>query len=466
MRTIPLNRLGLVVATVLAACGGGGNGPAILAKPQTIQFATAPGLTLGGTATVTATASSALQVSYGTTTPTVCSVNASTGLVTNKTVGTCIIAAEQSGNDTFAPAVQATQSLVVVHDPAQVITFGAAPGLVLFGSASVSASANSGLAVAYSSLTPAVCTVNASTGSVTNITSGTCTIAANQAGNANYNAAPQVTQSLTVAAWPGPITVASAPTGVSATLGGVANTVQVSFNGPTSSGGSQISGYTVASVPASFTATGTVSPITVSCPVSCTGFGFTVLATNGVGNSAPSVAADVLTNFKVTTRWYEPDTQPNDSIFTGTFTLNSTQQSVTALAGQLTESMTGPPMVSVPLTYQLSMLSDGAGGLKVTTFAMNNTNVFSEGGFAASSPGLYFGFGSTPNPAAGGTGNAFATIYVNLANPTAALTQAQINQLAYGDCYPGGMMGDTCMTGYWGRGTMGGYPVEQTITRP
>ena len=96
---------------------------------------------------------------------------------------------------------------------------------------------------------------------------------------------------------------------------------------------------------------------------------------------------------------------------------------------------------------------------------MNTTNVFSEGGFAANSPGLYYGFGSTPNPSAGGAGNAFATIYVNLDNPTAALTQAQINQLAYGDCYPGGMMGDTCMTGYSGVGTMGGYPVAQSISR-
>jgi hypothetical protein len=63
-------------------------------------------------------------------------------------------------------------------------------------------------------------------------------------------------------------------------------------------------------------------------------------------------------------------------------------------------------------------------------------------------------------------GNAFITIYVNLANPLATLTPAQINRLAYADCAPGGMMGDTCMTGYWGRGTMGGYPVAQTITQP
>ena len=54
-------------------------------------------------------------------------------------------------------------------------------------------------------------------------------------------------------------------------------------------------------------------------------------------------------------------------------------------------------------------------------------------------------------------------------DPLAPLTQAQINKLAYADCAPGGMMGAVCMTGttvagYGAVGTMGGYPVLQTIT--
>ena len=454
-----------LAACLLTACGGGGSGPAIQALPQTLQFGAAPTLPLMGTARVSATASSALAVSYSTATPDICSVNASSGLVTDLTAGTCVIAADQAGNDTFAPAAQAKQSLQVLHDTTQLITFGGVASLSLFGSTTLSASANSGLAVAYSSLTPTVCTVDASTGSVTDLDTGICTIAANQEGNSNYNAAQQVTQNLSVAAWTGPITVASAPIGVSATQGSVANTVQVSFNGPASSGGSKITGYTVASVPAGLTVSGATSPLTVTCAATCTGYTFAVQASNSVGSGVFSAAAPVLTNYRVTARWFEPDTQPNDSIFTGTFTLNSTTQTVTGLAGSLTESMTGPPMVNVPLTYQLSALSDGAGGLRVTTFALNTTDVFVEGGFAANSEGLYYGFPRATNPAAGGVGNAFATIYVNLANPTAALTQAQINQLAYGDCFAGGMMGDTCMTGYWGRGTMGGYPVAQSITR-
>jgi hypothetical protein len=457
--------IGALAACLLTACGGGGSGPAIKAYPQTIGFGTAPTLALGTTATVSATASSSLAVSYSSATPGICSVNASSGLVTDLAAGTCVIAADQAGNDTFAPAATVTQNLSVLVNPAQTLSFGTAPTLSLYGTATVLATATSGLAVSYSSSTPAVCTVNASTGIVTNSEAGDCTIAANQAGDANYIAAPQVTQTMTVAASSVPATEPGAPTAVSASLGTVANTVVVSFAGPESSGGSPVTGYTVASIPAGITASGATSPLTVSCAPSCSGYAFAVQASNRVGSGVFSAIAPVLTHFNVTARWFEPDTQPNDSIFTGTFTLNSTTQTVTGLAGSLTESMTGPPMVSVPLSFQLSTVGDGAGALLVTSFALNTTHVFSEGGFAASSEGLYYGYPKAASPAAGGVGNAFATIYVNLADPAVVLTQVGINKLAYGDCFAGGMMGDTCMTGYWGRGTMGGYPVAQSITR-
>ena len=61
----------------------------------------------------------------------------------------------------------------------------------------VLASASSGLTVTFSSTTTAVCTVSGSSVTLTT-TAGTCTIAANQLGNGNFNAAPQVSQSFTV----------------------------------------------------------------------------------------------------------------------------------------------------------------------------------------------------------------------------------------------------------------------------
>ncbi len=54
----------------------------------------------------------------------------------------------------------------------------------------------SGNAVVFGSSTPTVCTVAGSTVSFRN--AGTCTVTANQAGNADYEAAPTVTQSTDV----------------------------------------------------------------------------------------------------------------------------------------------------------------------------------------------------------------------------------------------------------------------------
>ncbi|MBE2262337.1 MAG: hypothetical protein IAE92_06325 [Burkholderiaceae bacterium] len=454
------------LVALLTGCGGG-DGPAIKAIPQFIQFGAPPTLALNGTATVTATASSGLPVSYSSVAPEVCAVNEATGQVNNFNAGTCLIAADQPGNNDFAPAPQATQSLVVAVNPAQTLQWAPPPALALFGQALVSATASSGLPVmSYSSKTPALCTVHSTSGLVTSLTSGDCTIAADQSGDSHFDPAPQVLQILPVAAWSGPLTVPGAPTEVAATLGATADSAVVRFLGPASSGGSPVTGYTVVSVPAGFSSSGAASPVVVACPSGCAGYGFAVVASNAIGNSVPSAAADLLTGFKVTARFFEPDTQPNDTIFTGSFFLNSTRLTVSGLSGQLTESMTGPPMLTVPLVYQLASSGDGQGGLLVSSFSLNTTNVFAGGGFPTGSEGLYYGWPTTPNPGApGGVGNSYVTIYVNSANPLAPLDQSHVNKLVYGDCAPGGMMGDTCMTGYVGWGTMGGYPVSQTITR-
>lgn len=470
-----------LVALLLAGCGGGDDGPAISTNPQTISFAAAPSLNLYGSATVSATASSGLAVSYSSTTPAVCSVHGSTGVVTDIAAGTCIIAANQSGNTTFAPAAQATQSIIVIGNASQIISFGAAPALTLFSTANVSAIASSGLVVSYSSTTPTVCSVDSSTGLVTDLTTGDCVIAAAQAGDANYNPAPQVTQTITVAAWAGPITVPGAPTGITATAGNVTNTVLVSI-GATDSGGSPITGYTVTSDTGGITATGTASPITVTCPSTCSGYAYSVKASNGIGNSVPSASVDVLTNYNVVETFLEPDTYPNDSIFIGSFTFNSTSGTVSNLQGILSESMTGNQnaypndnMAWLQLNNQLSSVPVTLGsvdGLLVTTFKLTTTNTLSTdpvfGGTDGWSPGTGFGryYGSPGvNP-----GNAYARIFVNTADPTAPLTQAQIDKLAYADCTQNGMMGATCMTGttvagYGTIGAMSGYPVSQVITK-
>jgi hypothetical protein len=60
----------------------------------------------------------------------------------------------------------------------------------------LTATASSGLAVSFSSLTATICTV--ADGKVSPIAIGKCTVAADQPGNANYAAAPRVEKSFTI----------------------------------------------------------------------------------------------------------------------------------------------------------------------------------------------------------------------------------------------------------------------------
>ncbi len=192
------------------------------------------------------------------------------------------------------------------------------------------------------------------------------------------------------------------------------------------------------------------------------------------------------TTYNITTTWFEPQTQPNDTIFKGSFVYNEHTFEITGLQGMLSESMTGGDMPMamgmdmgggemnwLPLTHQLVSWHDATlGGTFAAVFKNDNTKTFwtgtggdgwsPEAGIAVG--GTYYGF---PNKAMN-PGNAYALIFVPK-DPTAALTQAQIDKLAYADCAPGGMMGAVCMTGtsiagYGAIGTMDGYPVSQTIS--
>lgn len=460
-------------AAVLTACGGGGaeSGPSVTEPPaltaQTLAFDTAPLLSLGAHATVHATASSGLTVRYSSRTPDICSVETDTGLVTPLVLGDCIIGASQDGNGTYAPATSVAQTLPVLHDRAQSLVFGPVPSLALFGTATVAAIASSGLAASYASNTPLICTVDAASGLVTDLAVGDCVIVASQSGDTFYDPAEPVSQTLTVAApVVDPGRVPGTPQGVSATLSDD-HTVWVRYTGLADAGSSPVLDFTASSSPAGLSATGTADAggVAVSCPGSCAGYSFALQARNAVGSGAASTAVPVLTRLGVTVRFLEPDTQPNDSIFKGSFTLNSTTRTVTGLSGTLTESMTGSPDGSTPMTKvalgnQLSAVSDGAGSLLISSFALPTVNTFKPGGFADTVNGLYYGHPAAWNAA---TANSFITILVNPDAPLLALTNGQIRKLVYGDCAEGGMMGTVCMTGIYGGGTMGGYPVEQSI---
>lgn len=222
---------------------------------------------------------------------------------------------------------------VTVSKAGQVITFDPQAGQAYSPGGtfplSPTASASSGLAVSYSSLTPAVCTIASVT--ITMVSAGTCTIAANQAGNTNYSAALQVTQGINISA-----TVPGAPTIGTATAGDT--TASIGFTAPANNGGSPITGYTAACTPGPVGAGGLASPITVTGLANATVYSCAVRATNAAGNGAFSGTVMV-------TPTATPVAPQIVSASTTTFTVGS--------AGNFTVSATGVPAPSLALVGAL-----------------------------------------------------------------------------------------------------------------
>jgi hypothetical protein len=170
---------------------------------QTITFtSSAPsGAHVGDTYAVSATASSGLPVSFSAagSSAGICTVSGST--VTLVGAGTCTVNANQAGNGSYAPAPQVQQAFSVTRI-AQTISFtsSAPSGAVVGGPTyTVAATASSGLTVTFTAAASSagICTVSGST--VSFVGAGTCTVHADQAGNATYQPAPQAQQSFSVA---------------------------------------------------------------------------------------------------------------------------------------------------------------------------------------------------------------------------------------------------------------------------
>ena len=159
------------------------------------------------------------------------------------------------------------------------------PGAQNFGtSPTLTATATSNLAVAFSSGTTSICTITAG-GTLTFLSAGTCTIHADQAGDTVYDPAPRVSQSFVVNA-----ILPDAPTIGTATAGDAEATV--AFTAPASNGGSAITNYTVTANPGGNTATGNASPIRVAGLTNFVAYTFTVTAENTAGTGPASAASN------------------------------------------------------------------------------------------------------------------------------------------------------------------------------
>ena len=154
----------------------------------------------GGTFTVSADGGGSSQpVVFATLTPSVCAfIGGGTALIIS--AGTCSITANQAGDANYNPAPQVQLDVTIARAVQAISEFAASPAAPVFvvgGTFSVSAiGGGSGQPLVFGSLTPGTCSVAGST--VTMLASGLCTVSADQAGDGNYEPAPQATLDVTL----------------------------------------------------------------------------------------------------------------------------------------------------------------------------------------------------------------------------------------------------------------------------
>jgi hypothetical protein len=159
---------------------------------QSISFGPLADTTYGASDfTVSAAASSGLPVSFAASGN--CSVSGATVHLTS--AGSCTITASQAGNANYEPA--SFSRTFAIAKALQTISFGPLKSKT-YGAPdfSVSAAASSSLPVSFAA--SGSCTIS---GAMVHLTSaGSCTITASQAGNVDYNPAPNISQSFSIAA--------------------------------------------------------------------------------------------------------------------------------------------------------------------------------------------------------------------------------------------------------------------------
>lgn len=177
---------------------------------QAISFTSTPvNPRVGDSYTVTATGgSSGNPVAFSVDPATAANCSMAGNVVSLTAAGSCSIIAQQAGNASYDAAPTATQTFAIGKG-LQTISFTSTPGdLRVGGSYTVAATGGaSGNPVAFSvdPTTAANCSIAGNV--VSFIAEGPCTIQADQAGNANYEAAPPVQQSMTVRSGLAPVPV-------------------------------------------------------------------------------------------------------------------------------------------------------------------------------------------------------------------------------------------------------------------
>lgn len=172
-----------------------------------------------------------------------------------------------------------------------------------------------------------------------------------------------------------------------------------------------------------------------------------------------STAYGAVTSYAVNAVIYEPAAAYN-TFFNGSFEWDGT--TVSNLHGTMNSSMYDINDVnpdyknSFPLMHLNYQLAQGVTGNIVTAsvFLENTTDVFSGGGYETGGE-VFYGYrdGNIRNY------NAYFTFVFDKTT-----MQGIADEMVYGDCTKGGMMGPACMTGHRFVGTMGAVPGTISIS--
>jgi MBG domain (YGX type) len=178
--------------------GSTGTGSLTIAKAgQTITFAqpSSPAA-YGSSPAVNATASSGLLVAIGVTGP--CTYNGSVGTVTMTSgSGTCAITASQSGDGNYNAATSVTRSVDAAKANQTITISSHAPSSAVYNTTfGVAATATSNMPVTFGA--SGSCMNSGGTFTMTS-GSGACTVKYDQAGDGNYNTAPELTETVNAA---------------------------------------------------------------------------------------------------------------------------------------------------------------------------------------------------------------------------------------------------------------------------
>lgn len=155
---------------------------------QSLSFGANPGPLPrnASAASVSATASSGLAVSYSSLSPSVCEVDSGSGALSLLAIGQCTVAADQAGSPEYRPAARVTQIVEVLRSlQSGLVVSTEAPLILLGGSTGVSAAGGqSSGAVSFALQAGSPCTLSGTTLNSSDV--GTCTVIAIREGDAEY----------------------------------------------------------------------------------------------------------------------------------------------------------------------------------------------------------------------------------------------------------------------------------------